>query len=497
MAFLLSCGLLALPAAGHAQEQVSLEQLTLLVQERARQPYDASARAVPDFLNQLGYDQYRDFEYKPERHLWHDEQVPFELSFFHPGYLYHKHVAMHVIDGDGAISDFPFSPDLFEYGPQQDLIAQLPGDLSFSGFHVWLRGDDGELQRVGLFQGASYFRFVSSASEYGLSGRALAIDTTVPEPEEFPDFTTFWFVKPAADAVEFEFFGLAEGPSVVAAYRFVLTPGMPIRLQTEARLVLRREVAELGLTPFSTMFWYAESSARRPADFRPEVHDSDGLFVETADEHVWRPLVNPSPTRTDILPGSDLKAFGLQQRDRDYEHYQDIEAHYQQRPDAWVVPGEGMRDGTLRLLEIESPHEYADNMALVWVPAELPVPGEVFAWNYDVHFGERPPPPVATVIATRYGESLRGDGSIEFVVDFAGGDLDGLAVDTELQIDAGIEGGEFIWQNIRHNPYNDTWRLSLRVDPGDRSQPIRLRAALQQGEKRLSETWTYWWSPSR
>src|SRR5688572_17634389 len=392
-----------------SDEGMNLDILTTRVQELAKLPYDPDARAVPDFLNRLGYDEYRDFKFKPERTLWHEQQLPFELEFFHPGYLYHRGVAMNAIGNDGSLTYIPFSSDLFEYGPQEDLIPLLPERLDFSGFHVWHTDASGELQRIGLFQGASYFRIVSSSNEYGLSARSLAINTTNPPPEEFPEFTTFWFEQPEAGDTDFTFYGLAESTSVVAGYRFVLTPGTPIQMHVQARVVLRQAVEELGLTPFSTMFWYGENTARRPADFRPEVHDSDGLFIETADELIWRPISNPARTRTDILPGNALEAFGLQQRDRDYEHYQDIEADYHLRPDAWIVPGAGMQDGSLRLLEIESPHEYADNVALVWVPAEIPQPQNVFPYDYDVYFGEHDTGSLATVAATRYGESLRGD----------------------------------------------------------------------------------------
>ena len=334
---------------------------------------------------------------------------------------------------------------------------------------------------------------MSPFNEYGLSARALAINTTTATPEEFPEFTTFWLQQPAADDTELAFMGLAESPSVVAVYQFALHPGPPVHLQVKGRLVLRQNVDEIGLAPFSSMFWYGENSARRPADFRPEVHDSDGLFISTSDETVWRPLTNPPRTRTDILPGDDLEAFGLVQRDRNFEHYQDIEARYHLRPDAWVVPGDGMRNGTLRLLEIETPHEYADNVALVWVPAAPPAPGEIFSFSYDLYFGVRPPPSVAAIVATRYGESLRGDGSIEFVIDFHGGPLASLSETAELQIESEIVGGDFIWQNIRKNPYNDTWRLNLRVNPHDNTDGIRLRAFLQQAGQRVSNTWSYWW----
>lgn len=483
----------AAEAVSNADPDMDLERLTTLALDLAQVPYDAGARVVPEFLNALGYDQYRDLQYRLDQTLWHELGLPFELSFFHAGYLYRKSVAMNVIDADGNAEALPFSTDLFDYGPQADLIGQMPDDLDFSGFKIWYRGEDEALRRIGLFQGASYLRAVSSFNEYGLSARALAINTTTAAPEEFPDFTAFWFQQPAVGDTEFVFLALAEGPSVVGAYRFVLHPGPPVRLQVEGRLVLRQAVEELGVAPFSSMFWYGENSAGRPADFRPEVHDSDGLFITTGDETVWRPLSNPPRTRTDILPGDDLQAFGLVQRDRNFEHYQDIEARYHLRPDAWVIPGVGMSKGTLRLLEVETPHEYADNVALVWVPEDIPAPGELFNYHYELYFGERPTPSMAAVVATRYGESLRGDGSIEFVVDFDGGPLDDLGASAEPHIESHIDGGELIWQNIRKNPYNDTWRLNLRVVPHDTADGVRLRAHLQQAGTRLSNTWQYWW----
>ena len=481
---------------------MTLDRLTDLARQKAAQPYDAEARKVPDFLNELGYDQYRDFRFRHEQAYWHGDNLPFELEFFHPGYLYQKYLDMYEIGNDGAVSLIPFSPDFFEYGPQAELIPQLPRQLGFSGFHLWhgdsdvtMRRDSGE-GRIGLFQGASYFRMVSPSNEYGLSGRSLAINTTSADAEEFPDITAFWFERPEPGDDSFTFLAMLEGPSVVGAYRFVWTPGEPIRLAVEGRIVLREQVSELGLAPFSTMFWYGENTARRPADFRPEVHDSDGLFIQTRDEHIWRPLSNPARTRTDHLPGDNLLAWGLQQRDRDYEHYQDIEADYHLRPDAWVVPGAGMQKGSLHLLEIAIPHEYADNMALVWAPQEMPAVGEVFSFQYDVYFGERPLPELAAVVATRYGESLRADGSMEFIIDFHGDALKSLVDDANLvvlDVDSEVEGGEFIWQNLRRNPYNDTWRLTLRVLPEDEQNEVRLSAAILNAGRQVSETWRYWW----
>lgn len=467
--------------------------LIKLAENLAQSNYDDNARQVPQFLTQLGYDEYRDFQFKTDQALWHDEQLPFELTFFHAGYIYPKSVAMNAINLENSVTPIPFSSDLFAYGPQEDLIQRLPENLDFSGFHIWHRNQSGAMQGVGLFQGASYLRMVSSFSEYGLSARALSINTSNSEPEEFPDFSQFWFQHPKPNDTDFVFLGLLESPSITGAYRFELTPGTPVRLRVQAQLFARRDIEELGLTPFSTMFWYGENSAGRPADFRPEVHDSDGLQIQTENRYIWRPISNPPRTRSDIITGENLLSFGFSQRDRNFENYQDIEARYHLRPDAWVVPGKNMDNGSLHLLEIESPHEYSDNIALAWVPKNPLLSGETLVYEYELYFGETPAPKLASVVASRYGESLRGDGSIEFVIDFKGGTLDSLDEDSELTIISSIEGGELIWQNVRKNPFNDTWRMNLRVSPTDKAHGMRLRANLQQDNTTLSETWVYWW----
>ena len=42
------------------------------------------------------------------------------------------------------------------------------------------------------------------------------------------------------------------------------------------------------------MFWFGKSSERQFDDYRPEVHDSDGLLMQMDNgENLWRPLNNP------------------------------------------------------------------------------------------------------------------------------------------------------------------------------------------------------------
>ncbi|BBI60252.1 hypothetical protein HSBAA_15580 [Vreelandella sulfidaeris] len=87
------------------------------------------------------------------------------------------------------------------------------------------------------------------------------------------------------------------------------------------------------------MFTYGEASRKRPDDFRPQVHDSDGLLMQTGSgEWIWRPLTNPEHLRISTFMDSAPQGFGLMQRERDFNRYLDIEAQYHRRPSQWVMP---------------------------------------------------------------------------------------------------------------------------------------------------------------
>ncbi|MEM1506607.1 glucan biosynthesis protein, partial [Domibacillus sp. 8LH] len=70
-----------------------------------------------------------------------------------------------------------------------------------------------------------------------------------------------------------------ESPSVTGAYRFVITPGIETMIEVTARLFFRSAVTQLGVAPLTSMFLFSEKNRATDDDFRPNVHDSDGLAV--------------------------------------------------------------------------------------------------------------------------------------------------------------------------------------------------------------------------
>ena len=243
---------------------------------------------------------------------------------------------------------------------------------------------------------------------YGLSARGLAVDTVGAAGEEFPVFTTFWLQRPQAGDGDVRFYALLESPRVTGAYGFVLRPGAAATLDVRARLTLREPVARLGIAPLTSMFLAGENQPTAD-DYRPEVHDSDGLQIVTGSgEWLWRPLTNPRRVFVTSFGMPKLRGYGLMQRDRNFTSYHDLEARYDMRPSAWIEPLGDWGPGRVELLQFNTPNETHDNIGAYWVPDRLPPLGQPmeFAWRMTVS-DSKPAPPGAWVVQSRRGHGYR------------------------------------------------------------------------------------------
>ena len=461
----------------------------------ASRPYEKRPSPVPQWLLKLNYDQYRDIRFVPVQSWWNHEALPYKLQFFHPGFLFNRTVQISEVR-DGQARLIPFSAKLFDYGKNH--VGPLPPAMGYAGFriHNFLNQPGDEL---GVFQGASYFRFLCKNSVYGLSARGLAVDTAEPGGEEFPSFEEFWIERPRADAKEIVVYALLDGPSAAGAYRFAIRSGADTVMDVEATIYCRRKPATIGFGALTSMFWHGQTSNFSTDDFRPEVHDSDGLLIATgAGEWIWRPLTNPETMRTMAFQDEHPRGFGLLQRDRRFETFQDIEAGYHRRPSAWVEPVGDWGAGSVRLVELHSPDETNDNIVAFWTPAELPPPGAPINLEYRLHwFMDQIHPPAGFVLAMRHGHSQTFERDLErFIVDFDGADLRRAPPDARIEpvVWAG-QGGSLVHTACEKNPYNDTWRVSFALRPDGGGKPVELRCFLRRGQDVVTETWSYLWQP--
>jgi periplasmic glucans biosynthesis protein len=499
---MLLVGVLHVASAQTPQPRFSYETVVDEARRLAAAPYGPpDERGVPAELRKLGYDQFQRIRFKSEGTLWRDQPGFFRAQFFPAAFLYTRPVTIHVVD-DGVAATLSPRSDLFDWSAA-GLSDPLPDTIAFSGVRLLFplhtpRRDD----EIAAFLGASYFRLLGREQVYGVSARGLAIDTGLPQKEEFPYFRAFWLVRPPPAAREVVLFALLDSPSLTGAYEFLLRPGTETTAEVRLTLFARQEVSLLGLAPLTSMYLSGESTGPREGDFRPEVHDSDGLLIESAEgEWIWRPLTNPRALTVTSFSHGDPRGFGLLQRDREFAHYQDLQALYHRRPSMWVEPVGRWGEGEIRLLEIPSNAEIHDNVAAFWAPAGRPRPQEPYAVSYRLHafWDAARLSPRGRVVATRMASTrLPGTGPAgaarRFIVEFGGGDLAGFRTEQPVEGQIDLSSGKLTHSRVEPIAASRSWRLTFDVEPDGKSA-IDMRAYLRLYDEALTETWTYLWRP--
>ena len=454
---------------------------------------------VPKFLQQLGYHDYQGIRFKPERSLWADDDTPFGVMLLPPGLFYHHAVALNVVEGDQT-EPLMFDKTQFSY-PNSELERLVPADLGYAGFKLTFPFFEPEVANQFLvFAGASYYRAVGRHNNFGLSGRGIAVNTGLPSGEEFPSFIEFWLKKPEPGAQTMTFYGLLDGRSLTGAYEFQVTPGDETVMRVRSVLYPRNDIELIGVAPLTSMFYYGENTLRPYGEWRPEVHDSDGLLIHdgNSQEWLWRPLNNPAALSMDYFATEQVRGFGLLQRDADFRSYMDAEAGYGTRPSAWVEPEGDWGRGHVVLTQLPTPDETNDNIVAFWTPAER-LPGkQAHEFNYLVRFGnaDLADNPMARAVDSFLGDGTRigggdAEGAVRVIVDFAGGPLDERGADAPVTARVtAMEEGEVLEHFVEYVAALERWRLSILVRPAA-NRPLSLRAYLHEGEEALSETWSY------
>jgi len=237
---LLVAVLLVIVIGSKRQESFDFEDVVSLAEQMARENYMSAVPTVPETLRRLNYGQMRDIRWKNERTLWRREGLPFQARFYHAGATKDNPVQIYVLP-DSPGEPLRYSQEFFDFG-NNVISEKFPETLGYAGFriHYPLNKPD-VLDEVVSFLGASYFRAVPRALQYGISARGLAIDTAVEDrKEEFPAFTKFWLKRPDRYSNEMTIYALLEGRSVTGAYQFDLQPGDEIRMNVTAILYFRK-----------------------------------------------------------------------------------------------------------------------------------------------------------------------------------------------------------------------------------------------------------------
>ena len=479
----------------------SFQTIDKIARDRAAKPYAESSPKLPESIANLGYDQYRDIRYRAADAIWRGQSM-FEVQLFHRGFNFDRRVNLFEVS-DAGVRPILYNPSMFDFGKNPS-FGQLPPETGFAGFRVhYPLHTPAYKDEIVAFLGASYFRALGRNQGYGLSARGLAIDTATERGEEFPSFTDFWLMRPKQGDRTLVIYAVLDSKSAAGAYRFEIRPGSITQVEVQSHLFPRRTIQKMGIAPLTSMFLYGENpSGKRFDDFRPEVHDSDGLMVHNgAGEWLWRPLVNPKEILITSFSDENPLGFGLAQRDRDFRNYQDNESRFERRPSYWIAPLGKWGKGSVELVELPTKEEIHDNIVAYWVPATPAEPGAPVSYSYLLNSFSNSVawPPGGKVIATRVGNV--GVGSYDdssrarrVLIDFAGGDLEGLNAAQPVRAEVKANGGEVDAVTIEQLPGTGTWRVAFRLTPkGNASMDLRCYLTLY-GEA-LTETWSYVWSP--
>lgn len=485
-----------LPRATEAQTGPAAPFSPSSVRELARglaaKPFAPADEKLPDALKNLDYDKYRSIRFAPEKALWRDGKLPFEVQFFHRGFFYKNRVDIFQV-ANGSVVPIPYRRDDFSFG---EGLGQWPdADIGFAGFriHAPINRPD-YYDEVCVFLGASYFRAVAKGQTYGLSARGLAIDTGESKGEEFPVFKAFWLEKPALNASSLVVHALLDSKSAAASYRFTIRPGQTTVLDIEMALYPRVDVEHAGLAPMTSMFFFGPNDRKDFDDFRPAVHDSDGLAILNGrGEQLWRPLNNPRDLQVSTFNDRNPSGFGLMQRERNFAAYQDLESTFEKRPSLWFEPIGDWGEGAVKLFEIPTKEEVHDNIAALWQPKQPLTAKSEHIFTYRLHWGPDAPKPESLARFTRTGIGSRGDDSKLFVLELMGDQLKGVDPKTIKGV-VTAEKAEISNVVTQPNPVTGGWRLSFQCAVKGQTS-IELRAFLAQGEAPVSEVWIYRWTP--
>jgi len=449
------------------------------------------AEKAPQALIDMDYSTYRKINYQQNQAVWGNTPTKFSVQLFAPGFLFKDLVSIDVVENARA---FPLTVSSESFNTPTDDIAALiakVGQYAGLRLHYPINHADRSDEFV-VFQGASYFRAVSKGQSYGLSARGLAVNVAQPKGEEFPMFKKFWIERPSSSQDAIVVHALLDSKSITGAYRFGIYPGKPTHIDVKSTLFPRVDLKHVGIAPLTSMFMHNSSldSSDLP-DYRPAVHDSEGLQILTSqDEMIWRPLSNPKSLQVSAFSGTSPKGFGLIQRHRHFEDYQDLEARYDTRPSAWIKPINDWGEGHIELVEIPSAAETNDNIVAFWQPKDGFKKSQSYTYQYWMTWSNDTPVSLAVPRTIRSAKGVKIFSDLpEMVIDY--NKMPNVKLE-ELSVDSFISKGKILETLVMKNPNNNGVRVFVTFDPAD-NDLAELRVQLKQGEVAMAPTWLYRW----
>lgn len=462
-----------------------------LARALAKRPMVPNPPDLPDGLGQLPLDAVSQIRLQPQHMVWAGEQRGFVVEPLHRGSIFSNQVSIFVVE-DGTIRRIGFDKTRFDYGRVP--VPATQNDIGFSGFRLHFGGE--RLQEAAIFQGATFFRAMARGQVFGAVARSLVLRPGEQRGEEIPVFRAFWIERPGPAATVLTVHGLIDSESATAAVRMTVRPGDITINDIEMTLFARTQLENVGFGGMMGTFLFGPQRRRIFDEVRPAVHEVSGLQIRTgADEWLYRPLNNPEQLQISAFIDTNPKGFGLVQRERDYNAYQDDDQRFELRPSIWIEPLGDWGQGSVQLLEVPTDSEINDNIICHWRPRQAIAAGSETTLSYRQFWCWQPPenPPVAMVRSVRQGRGTQGRRR-RFFVDFTGDGLADANLGQNVKVILSATPGAI--HNMRLVPYPErrTMRVSFDLDPGTENS-CEMRLQLEAAGRPISETWLNRWTP--
>ncbi len=469
----------------------SREIVVSAARELAKQPFSAPATNLPDPFSGLSLEQYSGIKPKPETAIWADQNYGFVVEPLHRGYLYDAPVLVYTVVNE-AILGIAYDQNRFNFG-KLNVPANLP-DIAYSGIKISVV-QDGAKREAAIFQGGTFYRSQAVGQTSGAMARAVSLKTGDPRGEEISQFRAFWIEQPNIGQ-PLVVHAIADSDSLVAAFRFTIRAQDTVIIDAEATFIARTVIDNIGFGGAQAMHFFSSASPRRmDGDYRASVHEANGLQIQRGNnEWLWRPLGNPSQLQVSSFVDENIKGFGLVQRDRNFQTYNDDNLHYELKPTLWTEPLGEWGQGGVQLIEIPTEADVNQNIVTFWRPKAPLNPGQELSLAYRQFWGWNVPEPpnVAIVTSTRIGRL--GAKKRRFLVEFFGNQFNPEQKSDDFKVVLTNSLGSVVGQRFVYDPDHKIARVIFDLDVANETL-IELRLLLELNSAAQTETWLYRWTP--
>ncbi len=458
----------------------------------AASAYHEPSTTLPAPFATLNPPQYQAIHARQEAWIWQGGTRGFMIEPLHRGPIFATPVALNTVT-NGSVAHIGYTPSQFDFGDLK--VPDGLSDLGFSGFAIHYVDAAGVRHKLAIFQGASFFRAVAPGQHFGITARALSIRTADVRGEEFPQFREFWIETPQAAATSLRFHALIDSPSATAAVHFTLHTGDATIIDMESFICARQTLDHFGMGGMAAAYFYGPINAHATDQLRPQVHQVDGLSLNTgAGEWIWRPVANRAALQVSVFADKSPRGFGLLQRDRHFEDYEDETHHDEASPSLWIEPQGDWGDGGVELVEIPSSAEDNANIVASFRPAATLSAGGTQRYACRQFWCWQPPDeaPLARIVATLGGLGLRPTWRA-FIVEFQSEDFGLADAANGLTAKISLGSGSLEGQTLTVRRKAKRVRVKFNFNP-DSATMSELRMVLMRGGHNVSETWLYRWT---